>query len=313
MMRPVTVKVAKALADPPVVTYSRNGGVKLTWTDGTPATSNLATWGNPANEVGFRIQRAPVRNNGNAGTYAQIGTALANGTTFSDAAAGATTRYFYRVVAWNAAGTSVSMPVLVGPVGVALPAAPTTLTGTLQSGGLVSLTFRDNATTETGFVIERSADSGTTFVPIATPPARNSVGNVTYVDTRTTAGSTYQYKVKAVNGGGPSAYSTPPTTVVLPAAAAAPTNLAASAARNGGTDRVTLTWTNNAPGATTGFTIQRSTTAAFTTVTTSTAGATATTFTQTGVPRGTTFYYRVRALNLGGASAWSNVASILTP
>lgn len=312
MMRPVTVYAARALADPPVVTYTRDAdGVHLTWTDGTPAVgTDLATWGNPANEVGFRIERANVANNGNVGAYTQVQTALANATTYTDPS-GAITRYSYRVIAWNAAGTSVSMPVLAGPAGVAAPAAPTNLTGTLQSGGLVSLTFRDNATTETGFVIERSA-GGATFVPIATPPARNNVGNVTYVDTRTTAGTTYQYQVKAVNGGGSSAYSTPPTTVILPAAPAAPTNLAATAARSGGTDRVTLTWTNIAPNVT-GFTIQRSTTAAFTTVTTSTAGATATTFTQTGVPRNRTFYYRIRALNLGGASTWSNVASILTP
>jgi len=313
MMRPVTVRAARQLADPPVITYTRNGEVKLTWTDGTPAvTTDLTTWGNPANEVGYRVQRAPINNNGSTGTYVQIGTALANATTFVDAAAGSTTRYSYRVVAYNAAGDSVSMPVLAGPTGVPLPAAPTLLTETLQSGGLVSLTFRDNATNETGFVLERSADLGVTFVPIATPPARNNVGNVTYVDTRTTAGSTYWYQVKAVNGGGSSAYSTPPTTVTLPPAPATPTLLTATAVRSGGTDRVTLTWTNNAPDAT-GFTIERSTTAAFTTVTTSTAGATATTLTQTGVPRNTTFYYRIKALNLGGASGWSNVASVLTP
>ncbi|MGV8973676.1 MAG: multicopper oxidase domain-containing protein [Rhodoglobus sp.] len=312
MMRPVTVHVARNLPDPPVITYTRNGGVHLTWTDGTPvAMLDPATWGNPASEVGYRIQRAPINNNGSPGTYAQIGTALANATTFDDVGAGSTTRYSYRVVAYNAAGNSVSMPVLAGPTGVPLPAAPTLLTGTLQSGGLVSLSFRDNATNETGFVLERSANAGVTFVPIATPPARNNVGNVTYVDTRTTAGTTYQYQVKAVNGGGSSTYSTPPTTVTLPPAPAAPTLLTATAARSGGTDKVTLTWTSTAPD-TTGFTIERSATAAFTTVTTSSAPANATTFTQ-NVARNQTVYYRIKALNLGGASGWSNVASVLTP
>ena len=42
-------------------------------------------------------------------------------------------------------------------LGVNAPAAPTTLTATLPAGPRVSLTWRDNATNETGFVVERSS------------------------------------------------------------------------------------------------------------------------------------------------------------
>src|SRR6185436_14218330 len=38
------------------------------------------------------------------------------------------------------------------------PAAPTTLTATLQAGPQIRLTWRDNATNEAGFVIQRSTD-----------------------------------------------------------------------------------------------------------------------------------------------------------
>ena len=143
------------------------------------------------------------------------------------------------------------------------PAAPTTLTTTLQAGPQVSLTWRDNATNETGFVVERSADNGATFTQVATPPARNNTGNVTYLDTTVALGSTYQYRVGAVNIAGKSAPSNTVTAVV--AVPDTPTIATGTAARQGNNERVTVTW-NNVTNET-GYTIQWSSTATFTTVT----------------------------------------------
>ncbi len=82
MMRPVTVYVASAVPDAPVLTFTR-GSVILNWTDGTPVDYlNPTTWGNPKNEIGFRIERAEV--NGWVPDYTQIATALANVTTYTD-------------------------------------------------------------------------------------------------------------------------------------------------------------------------------------------------------------------------------------
>jgi len=318
MMRPMQFNVPRQLPPAPVVLYTRNGGVNLTWTDATPA-NDPATWGNPANEVGYIVQRAPVNNNGSAGTYAEIGRALANATSFADAAAGSTTRYYYRVIAWNAAGSSTSMPVLVGPIGVAAPAAPSNLTGVLQAGPQVSLTWRDNATNETGFVVERSATSGNgPWTPIATPPARSNTGTVTYVDTTVAGGVssvTYWYRVYAVNGGGASGYSNV-YSVTLPPVPAAPSSFTATAARaTGNNDTVTLKWTDNASNET-GFTIQRATDAAFTSgLNTANVAANTTTLTQTGLNRNVNYYYRIRAVNGAVASAWVNATPfpILTP
>ncbi|GAA1026393.1 hypothetical protein GCM10009557_03930 [Virgisporangium ochraceum] len=309
MMRPMAVSVSKTLPRAPVVTYARNGGVVLSWTDGTPVTPDLGpTWGDPAAEVGYRIERADVAAGGTAGTYAQIGTALANATTFTDTGAGPTTQYSYRVTAYNAAGASASQPVLAGPAGVAAPAAPTALTFSFTTG--VRLVWRDNATTETGFVVERATNGGG-FQPLATVPARNATGNVVYIDTAVQASATYLYRVKAVNGGGSSAYNGP-VQVTVPAPPVAPTNLVGSAiVGTTGTDIVSLTWTDNSLDET-GFTIQRSTSPAFTTVVTYTVAANTPTFEQTAA-RNRTFYYRVRASNPGGASGWSNVVAVTTP
>jgi FtsP/CotA-like multicopper oxidase with cupredoxin domain len=310
MMRPMSVGVSRRLARAPVVTYTRNGGVRLAWTDGTPVAGDPATWGDPSAEVGYRVERAAVANNGTAGAYTQIGTALANQTTFTDVSAGATDLYSYRITAYNAAGDSVSMPVLTGPAGVAAPAAPTLLTALLQVGPQVRLTWRDNATNETGFVVERATGTGA-FEPIATPAARNNTGNVTYVDTTVLGGTTYQYRVRAVNAGGASGYS-PIVVIGLPPVPAAPSSLTATAVRgNGANDTVTLTWTDNATDET-GFTIERSTSPTFATVNTFTVGANVVTWSQ-NVARNRTFHYRIAAVNLGGPSAWSNAAAVTTP
>ena len=124
-------------------------------------------------------------------------------------------------------------------VGVNLPAAPTNLTATLQPGPTVSLTWRDNASNESGFVVERSTNGGA-FAQIATPAARGGTGNVTIVDNAVTLGDTYGYRVTAVNVAGSSAPSN--TASVGVAAPGQPVVLTGTAARAGANERVTLTW-----------------------------------------------------------------------
>ncbi|MDZ4063955.1 MAG: cell wall-binding repeat-containing protein, partial [Coriobacteriia bacterium] len=91
------------------------GATGLTWADGTPA--NLAsTWGNLANEIGFRIERAPVDALDNIGTYAEVGKALANHTMYKDTGIALGGKYSYRVIAFNEAGETTSAAVAIGPV-----------------------------------------------------------------------------------------------------------------------------------------------------------------------------------------------------
>ncbi len=73
---------------------------------------------------------------------------------------------------------------------------------------------------------------------------------------------------------------------------------------------MSLTWTNHAsaPSAATAIQIQRSTNARFTTaVTSTTVGPAVTTHIDKTVVKGKKYYYRVRADNAAGDSAWSNV------
>jgi hypothetical protein len=83
------------------------------------------------------------------------------------------------------------------------PAAPSALTATVGSATAVNLTWADNSTNETGFLIERKTGSSGTWAQIASAGANAR----TYSNTGLSAGTTYYYRVRAYNALGNSAYS----------------------------------------------------------------------------------------------------------
>ena len=123
-------------------------------------------------------------------------------------------------------------------------------------------------------------------------------------------GGTYPFRITATNGVSPDATQSFTLTVVGPPAA--PSGLKAT----GRGKTVSLTWKNNAsaPSAATAIQIQRSTNAGFTTaVTNTTVGPAVTTHIDKAVVKGKKYYYRVRAHNAVGNSAWSNVSNVTAP
>jgi hypothetical protein len=97
----------------------------------------------------------------------------------------------------------------------------------------------------------------------------------------------------------------PPAPLNLPAA---PSNLTATAVSS---SRIDLSWTDNSNNETR-FEIERSTdNASFTKI--AEVGANVTSYSNTGLSRNTTYYYRVRACNGDGCSGYSNTASARTP
>lgn len=277
----------------------------------------VLTWNdNSINETGFTVQRMNVT--GGWVDLATIASPLDQPNTHGKRSYTDTTfqlntsSYSYRVVAKNTVGYGgafMSLTVQSISAEVLVIVAPSNLTATLQAGTAgpqVNLAWTDNASNETGFIVQRSTD-GLTFAQIGTTPARNNTGNVTYIDTTVNPGTTYYYQVAAeVTGRGSSTFS-PIARVTLPVAPADPINLVTVNGPNGnGISRsVNLTWASSTTNVT-GLTIQRATNATFTNgVTTATVGAGVTTLTQTGLSRNTVYFYRIRANN--GAfvtSAW---------
>jgi titin len=120
-------------------------------------------------------------------------------------------------------------------------------------------------------------------------------------------GTTYFYVVSALNAIGESADSTQASaTPSAPTIPAAPSNLTLAA---NGKKKIRLNWVDNSSNET-GFKIERSTDGVnFAEI--ATLGANIVTYQNTGLTSGVRYYYRLRATNAAGDSAYSNTANIV--
>ena len=89
------------------------------------------------------------------------------------------------------------------------PAAPTALTAAVLSGG-AHLTWVDNSSDETQFMIMRKEMGAADYTTIATP----TFNTIQYHDAPLTAGKTYVYAVMAMNNDGESAPSNEATLAI---------------------------------------------------------------------------------------------------
>jgi hypothetical protein len=90
------------------------------------------------------------------------------------------------------------------------PGAPSTLTATVLSWSTVKLTWKDNSTNESGFIVERKTGSGA-FAAAATTAA----GATTYNDATLAGNTTYTFRIRATNAAGASS-ATNEVTVTTP-------------------------------------------------------------------------------------------------
>ncbi|MCI4063062.1 multicopper oxidase domain-containing protein [Micromonospora sp. R77] len=189
------------------------------------------------------------------------------------------------------------------------PQPPTNLTLTVNPGSLtVKPTIVLNWTNPTGpppatlIVVQRATDAAFTtgLTTYVIQPTLTS-----FTDPNAVPGVTYYYRVRRENAAAYSAWTNVVSGVIN---LAAPTGL--TAVQGSSTPiRVVLNWTLHSYS--TSVELQRATNATFTTgVVTFTLAAGATTYTDTPIPAGTTYYYRVRTTFNGGSSPWSNVASV---
>jgi fibronectin type 3 domain-containing protein len=184
------------------------------------------------------------------------------------------------------------------PIASTVPAAPSSLTGTVVSGSEIDLSWTNNATNQSGFIIDRSLD-GTSYSPLATV----SGSTTSYHDTSLSPGETAYYEVQATNAAGSSGFSNvfQAMTAIPPAA---PTNLLATSITS---TEVDLTWTNVANNAT-GLKILEQLGNNTPRVIVSGLAPTTTGYDITGLTPGTGYFFEVDALNSSGPSGASTIS-----
>ncbi len=167
-----------------------SSSINLTWADGS------------SNETGSKIERSTDGTN-----FTEIATVPQNITSYSASGLAASTQYFFRVRAFNAAGDSgysntANATTFAAPPPV--PVSPSGLTAAPISTSQINLSWTDNAGNEDGFRIERcSGATCTNFVQIATV-GPNIAG---FANTGLVKNTTYRYRVRAYNASGNSGYS----------------------------------------------------------------------------------------------------------
>ncbi len=201
--------------------------------------------------------------------------------------------------------TTVNRTVTANFSPTSMPSAPSNLTATPVSQTQINLSWTDNSTNESSFRIERKTSPTGSWSQIA------SVGaNITsYSHTGLNANTTYYYRVRAYNSLGYSSYTPETSAATFPPVPNVPLNLTATPVSQ---TQINLTWTDNSTNET-GFKIERKTGAFGTYSQIASLGANSTSYADnTGLIANTTYYYRIRAYNLGGDSLYSDEANATT-
>ncbi len=197
-------------------------------------------------------------------------------TSYVDTIPASGSAYAYCVLAENSNGVSEPSNVVVAGGGSIATV----------SVGQVQLTWTESGT-ESGYIVQRSdAGVGNWSTLVAVAP-----GVTSYFDVTAVPGSSYVYRIDAVNPGGS---STTLASLPLTRAPSGPVLLTATPASGA---RIKLSWTSS--NGSTGYIVQRS---ADGLTNWFTIGATsATTFSDNSPSSGATWYYRVLATNAGGS------------
>ena len=247
------------------------------------------TWAAVDGAAKYEIYRSTQQSTG----YSLLGTTTSTSYVNTGAAVGKT--YYYKVCAVNSAGTSAYSNIVSGRAKAAIPAAPRVTIGNSSASGKPRLTWAavDGAAK---YEIYRSTQQSTGFTLLGTTTSTN------YVNTGAAVGKTYYYKVRALNvDGAAGAYSSTVSGAAKAVAPAAPT-VTMTYSDSG---KPKLTWSAVSGAASyrvyrsesrgTGYSLLGTTTS--------------TSYVNTGAAVGKTYYYRVKAVNSAGTSAYSNIVS----
>src|SRR5881394_2916848 len=117
------------------------------------------------------------------------------------------------------------------------PPAPSVLAAVASSSSQINLSWRDNSTTESGFIVQRALSSGGPWSQIGTTGANA----ISFANGGLSPATTYYYRVCAYNSRGRSSYSTVASATTVTACTYALSASGASASASGGSGSVNVT------------------------------------------------------------------------
>jgi hypothetical protein len=282
------------------VAATSSTAAKLKWTD------------NAHTESGYRVERST-----DGKTFTEINVISPDETSYINGKLKAGVTYSYRVRAFDGAGNSdytnvaaVTMDAAsTPPVSTPTPStlkAPTTLKVRPNSSTALLLVWIDNATSETGYAIDKSVD-GVNFKTI------NTIGpNITsYVNGKLQTGVHYWFRVRAFDDAGHSVSShsaegipAPLVSNPPPTSLPAPTNLKATVTS---ATAIKLTWTDTTSSEA-GFKVERSLDGINFKLL-NTVGPNVTSYVNGKLTTGAKYWYRVRAFAATGDGKSSSIVS----
>lgn len=258
-----------------------SSAINVTWTDGD-------------RETGYKLEYAMD----GAGPWTTISTRPANTVSYSLTSLSQSTTYYFRIRSSNAIGDSAYSAVVSATTSAAPPSS-SYLYASAAAYNRVSLSWSDVAF-EQNYVIER-APYGTTNWAALTTLAANTTS---YSDTTVSGSTNYSYRIKAVNAAGSSNWSTASVATPAPTPPAVPGNVTLQIVS---ASNLRLTWSNVADE--TGYQIERRTDDPQSWSLIATVAADTTAYNDLTVTGGLQYWYRVKSINIYGASAASTIVT----
>ena len=269
------------------------------------------TWSAPISNGGSALTDYTVQYSSNSGgtwtTFAD-GVSTATSTTVTGLSAG--TSYTFRVLAKNAIGDGPYSAASAAVSAATTPDAPTTVVATQgvgQMGVTWSAPVNNGGSAITDYAVQYSSDSGSNWSTFADGTSTSTSTTVTGLANNTS----YIFRIAAVNIAGTGSYSTASTAVTTAAVPGAPGTPTPTAHQN---TQVPLTWSapvSNGGSAITDYVVEYSSTMTWTTFSDGTSASTSTTV--TGLSNGTSYQFRVAAVNAVGTGPYSTISASAVP
>jgi titin len=272
------------------------------------------TWSAPVTTGGSAVLDYEIQYSSNGTTWTTFSDSVSTSTSVTVTGLTNGTAYTFRVAAINGAGLGTFSTASSSVTPFTTSGTPTSVVPT-RGDGQVSLSW--TAPTSNGgsgiiqyrvqFAAEGSDDYSTWSSAISTLSA-----STTYVVTGLTNGTSYKFRVVAVNAAGNGAYSSASSAVTPFTASGAPTSLATTS----GVSQVVLSWTapaSNGGDLITDYTVQFSSDSGSSWTTFSDSVSASTSATVTGLTNGTPYVFRVAAVNAAGTGLFSSASGSASP